>query len=139
MSEELSIKQRTIFRFVYTKSKNAFLTYYKKSSKEYTKIDYSDISSKLIKNDVLGHEPSPLLINLDIHRRVNNAIEKPDISAILYKLDSIDEKNIIKVKKSISKAAIEELVFEIVLINYNDYDFSPSFIEGFSSIVSLHT
>jgi len=123
-------------QFVYTESKSDYNKYIQAFNTGAVKIDYNDVYNKLIKNDVLNHEPSDILINLDIIRRLKNACNKKEVKYVIYKLKSLDSEYVTDLKELMSnQLEQEDIRFEVVSVN-NEVD-TESFEDAFHKIYNI--
>jgi hypothetical protein len=120
---------------IYSRNKLDFKKYTKSSSYDEV-INYNDITSKLIKNDINSVKPSTIIINSYIRKKLQKALESKSIDSILYVLKTLDEGIVSSIKELISEFYKSKYELNLIILNKNKIkiEITDSFKNNFDDI-----
>lgn len=104
-----------IINCVYSKNKLDFKKY-SKLNKRADIINFNDITTKLIKNDVSNNKPSKYIINTLIRKKLQKSLSI-DNNYILYALQLISSSTVDSIKELICELYTGEYEFNLTIIN----------------------
>jgi hypothetical protein len=103
---------------IYSRNKLDFKKYAKNTAYDEV-INYNDITSKLIKNDINSVKPSTIVINSYIRKKLQKALESKNINSILYALKTLDDSTIFSIKELILEFYKNKYSFILIVLNQN--------------------
>lgn len=120
---------------IYSRNKLDFKKYTKSSSYDEV-INYNDITSKLIKNDINSVKPSTIIINSYIRKKLQKALESKSIDSILYVLKTLDGGIVSSIKELISEFYKSKYELNLIILNKNKIkiEITDSFKNNFDDI-----
>lgn len=120
---------------IYSRNKLDFKKYIKSTIYDDV-INYNDITSKLIKNDINNVKPSTIVINSYIRKKLQKALENKNIVSILYALKMLDDDTIFSIKELISEFYKKNYSFILIVLNQNKIkvEIPEEFIKHFDEI-----
>ena len=122
---------------IYSRNKLDFKKY-AKSTKYDDIINYNDITSKLIKNDINSDKPSVIVINSYIRKKLQKALENKKSTSILYALKTLENQTINSIKGLIYEFYQDEYELELIVLNPEklkiDIDKFHDFLQQFNQI-----
>jgi len=101
---------------IYSRNKLDFKKY-AKSTKYDDVINYNDITSKLIKNDINSIKPSTIVINSYIRKKLLKALENEKSKAILYALKTLEKDTVSAIKELIADYHTDEYEMNLIVLN----------------------
>ncbi len=101
---------------IYSRNKLDFKKYVKTSTYDEV-INYNDIMSKLIKNDINSVKPSTVVVNSYIRKKLQKSLESKSIHSILYALKTLDDDTINSIKLLISEFYKSQYTFVLIVLN----------------------
>ncbi len=120
---------------IYSRNKLDFKKY-AKANKYDDVINYNDIISKLIKNDVNSVKPSKIIINTYIRKKLQKALENEKSNNILYALKTLESFTIDSIRNLISVFYQGEYELNLIILNLDKIkvEISDDFKEEFNEI-----
>lgn len=101
---------------IYSRNKLDFKKYVKMTAYDEV-INYNDIMSKLIKNDINSVKPSTIVVNSYIRKKLQKSLESKSIHSILYALKTLDDDTINSIKSLISEFYKNQYTFVLIVLN----------------------
>jgi hypothetical protein len=108
---------------IYSRNKLDFKKYAKSINYDDT-INYNDIISKLIKNDINNIKPSVVVVNSYIRKKIQKSFSNEKSKCILYALKNLEKDTINSIKELILDFHSEEYEINLIILNPIKFKFN---------------